>query len=482
MSTKLANGIPTPVIQLSLIKDEPSKVDPNELQKELNQIGLTCEHTLPENLKKYIKETVDTFSDGSVQSYGFFKFDGLASNNYGATDTCSIGLNDIVEDLTDIHANWKPTDKPYFKAELSAIGFPEHFDALLKTGFFTGVKVNNTYSGTKSTVEAIKSLFTETALNISSTMVNGLDKDTMEATFNKIIAPTPESDDYDSGVQNRSLYLIENYNPKIEQCDALGVMNIEWRLRISSYKDKKTKKHKYSLEITVRNVTYSSIDTLKADYNRVISMLKDKIFFKNVKAIPVPSGVEIFDTLPPANATTFDMGLPLEQESSDYVDVIILSHADLQSIGSIDNSTSDCAASYSKSVTKGFTFSMGQKISSEFTFDLNAIIEKASVKVGLELSFNEQWNTSVVETVNFNVPAGKKAFFYQGYTMASILRMDCKKCTFSYVSTAKMLTPTIVTSDKPLDGPAKVENKRALLKSNANGEKPLWLRMASISD
>lgn len=481
MATKLVNGIPVPTIPVNLLQDEPSKVDPNELQKELNQIGLTCAHTLPKNLEQYIQETVNTFKDGVVQSYGFFEFSGLSSNEYKAIDTCSVGLNDIAADLSDIHGNWKPSDTPPYKAELSAIGFPAHFDALLASGYFSGTKTENNYSGTESTVDAIKSQFSELAVNIASTMVGGLDKDTMQATFDKIIAPVPESDDYDSGDQNRSIYLLENYNPASHECDALGVINVEWHLKISSYKDKKKKKHRYSLDITARNVLYNDINTLEADYQRVITMLKDKMFFKNAMAIPVPSNIEIFDTLPPANAATFNLGLPLEQQSSDYVDVIILSHADLQNIGSIDNTSSDCASSYSKSVTKGFTFSMGQKISSEFTYSLDAIISKASIKVGLELSFNEQWNSSVVETVTFNVPAGKKAFFYQGYTMANILRMNCKSCTFSYVSNAKMLSPTVVTSNIPLEGTVAVEHKRSILKSNANGDKPLWLKMADMA-
>lgn len=205
------------------------------------------------------------------------------------------------------------------------------------------------------------------------------------------------------------------------------------------------------------------------------------MFFANARAIPVPSTIEIFNTLPVACSDTFNQGLPVVQTCGDYMDVIILSHAGFQNIGSLDNTSSSCTSSYSKSVTKGFTFSTGQKISSQFEFDLDAIIATAKVSVGIEIPFNEEWSNSATETVNFEVPGGKQAFLYQGYTAANILRMNCKTAQFAYVDSARMLTSALITSGTPIIGDVKLEHKRTMLRANVNGEKPLWLKMNDIA-
>jgi hypothetical protein len=480
MNNNLA-GIPVPVISINLNPDSPSKVTVDALKKELADIGLTCKHTEPENLAGYIREVVNGFTNGKVQSLKFFEYKGLKQNDYGTCDTSLLEISDVVHDITDIRGNWTPQDNVPRKTQLAAIGYPDHFDKLAATGFFAGHSSGQTYMGI-GTVSALKTQFANISANISATMVKGLDKETMEAVFVNTIKPVdPESKDYKPGRQNRSIFILENYNDKTKECDALGVVNVEWNIVINNYRRKSKEGgdyNTYNLDIKVRTVLYNDLASVDADFARLQALLKDKMFFTNALAIPVPSPIHLFDSLPPETSDTFAQGIPLDQTASDYMDVIILHQGDLQNVGCLDNTKSDASTVYSKSITSGFTFTAGQKVSISMKFSLDALIAKSELSVGLEISFTEQWNNSQTETLSFSVPAGKKAFLYQGYVGSSILRFNIPKMTYKYIEHAKFLSNLVVTTNTALEGnPAKITLKRSPLIAGKEGKLPLWLRL-----
>jgi hypothetical protein len=102
-------------------------------------------------------------------------------------------------------------------------------------------------------------------------------------------------------------------------------------------------------------------------------------------------------------------------------------------------------------VTTGFTFSTSQTISAEAYFEASVEVVKAGFKVGLSISFTEQWSSSQTTEFSFSVPGGKKAFTYQGYLMSRILRFDASTGNYAYLpEVARFVTNILSTSDVPL--------------------------------
>lgn len=166
---------------------------------------------------------------------------------------------------------------------------------------------------------------------------------------------------------------------------------------------------------------------------------------------PKPVHVQIFETLPPANADTFSKALPTAA-TADHLQAIVLYAPDLQAIGSIDNTTSEATTTYSRSVTSGFTFSTTQTLSVQASAEVTIEVVKASLTVGFSISFTEQWSTSKTTTIGFSVPPGQKAFTYQGYLLSAIINFDASSGTYSYGSTARFVTDILATSNVPLTG------------------------------
>ena len=225
------------------------------------------------------------------------------------------------------------------------------------------------------------------------------------------------------------------------------MLSIDWHLTIDDYKEKKKGlQHATTLNVKTRSVLYDSLDDLKGDLEFIKSHFGQDLF-SNFP--PRDKRLKIFEHLPPPNQDTFDHGLLLVAKD-DYVDVIIMYAPSLESLGSIDNSGSPAQASYSKSVTSGFTFSMSQKIGVETELEAGVVIAKGSFTMSMELSFTEQWNSSQTETVSFSVPAGEKAFTYQGYLLSRKLRFSPVD-GFNYVDNeGRFLTNVIKTTPEPI--------------------------------
>lgn len=462
--------IPIKKIPISLQKDTPTKVSPEDLKAELNAIGLYCQETNVENLRKHIDDTLKLFPDGKVKGFGIFEYNPPSMEELWEKGYTTKPLSEIVNPLSDIHSNWEPSDIVPFRDELSAVGYPSHFDYLLdKYIGFSGVKSSESYSKEGTTVDAIKEQFTKIAINISSTLIEDLDKDQLEATFNKIISTLdPGSKDYDSGLKNRGIFLVSGYAQ--EQCDAIGILNVEYRLVVTNYKDKKSSSTNYQLDVTVRTMMYTDVDMLDNHYNFVLAHFKSNLFF-DLK-IPVKPEIKIYDALPAENSDTFRHSLPLEQTEDNTISAMVLYAPDLQNIGCIDNTDSDGSAQYSKTTTSGFTFSSGQKISIGAKYAAGVLFQKAEMNVNLEISFTEQWNESQSETTSFSVPARSKAFLYQGYLQCAVLEYNLETFKYSYKQTGTFLSNIIKTSSVPLDTKPAIMVVKEDKADNA--ELPLW--------
>lgn len=468
--------MPIPVfkIPIDLIKDTPSKVTPEELKKELNDIGLRCGETRVEKLEQYIKETLDQFPDGKVQGFGIYEYQPPSAEEFFEKGFTTKPISDLAVSIDDLHSNWKPDDVVPYMTRLAVIGVPEHFDCLKEkyTGF-AGCKQSQTYDENDTTVNAVKSQFTRIATSISSTLIDELDKNQMEAVFSKIIAPVdPGNANYDSGLQNRNIYLVKGYTER--ECEAIGIINVEYQLKIDDYKDKKTLHKSYHLDVTVRTSLYNDLNPLYAEVEFIKSIFKNAMFFSKF-SIPLNVDVKIYDTLPPACEDTFIHSLPLEQTQNDIISTMVVYAPDLENIGCIDNTGSDGQAQYSKTITSGFTFTAGQKISGGFKYGAGALFSKAEFNINFEISFTEQWNSSQSETVTFTVPKDSKAFLYQGYLRSAVLEFNTKTFQYSYKDQGRFLSNIIKTTPKPIDTkPVKLISERVSQKMELMEELPLW--------
>ena len=467
--------IPIKKIPIDLTKDTPSKVTAEELKGELNAIGLRCKETRIEKLEKYIEETVSTFADGNTQGFGIFKYNSPEVAEFYEKGYTVKSISELAPLTETIHSNWKPTDTAPYMTDLVAVANPKHFDYLLAnyTGF-AGKKSSEQYTKNNTTVDAIKEQFTKIALNISSTLVNDLDKDQMEAVFNKTIAPVdPSNENYDSGTQNRNILLVKGYNESKKECDAIGVINVEYRLQISDYKEKKDKHKTYTLDVTVRTSLYTDTSKLEAEVTYLQNIFKNTMFFDS--AIPFNPEVKIYDALPPEIKDTFIHSLPLEQTKNNIISCMVLYAPDLENIGCIDNRNSEGQAQYSKTITSGFTFTFGQKISAGLKYSAGTLLTKAEFSASIEISFTEQWNKSQSETITFSVPKNAVAYLYQGYLQCAVLEFNTDTFKYSYKETGRFLSNIIKTTPKPIDTkPITMMNTGRIYAEDKPDELPLW--------
>jgi hypothetical protein len=439
--------IPRKKIAISLNQATPTALTVDALKKQLTDIGLTCAAADESRLSSYITNVQAQLPVGAIQAYAIFKPSAQPAAN-------AFGLVSNLE--TSSTGNWEPDDTGLgYGTNLEYIQYAAHFD-WLKTNrpSFMGIEDNPPqYYGKYDTVEAVKQLFVSVGTDASATLVKGIDKRAIESVLSNAIAPLsdPNASNYDVS-KSRVIFLVENYNPQTQEADAVGVLTIEWHLKVKDYKEKKKNpQHETWLTVKSRSVLYSSLDSMNADYMAAYTHFKQNSFAGlTANAIPKVSKVTIFNSLPPATADTFRQSLP-KKSTSNFLDVIVLYAPNLQNVGSIDNTNSDTTTTYSSSVTSGFTFSTSQTISAEAYFEASAEVVKAGFKVGLSIAFTEQWSSSQTTEFSFSVPGGKKAFTYQGYLMSRVLRFDASTGNYNYLSeVGRFVTNILSTSDVPL--------------------------------
>lgn len=348
---------------------------------------------------------------------------------------------------------WKEGTLGQFTSKLQVIQNKENYNYLKeKAKDFPYVEVpSDTKTNTVSTVDAIKDMFTQAALACTAATVHGIDQTTLEAVFSNAMNAVNESvfaEDYDAP-NNRVISLLLNYDPTTSECDGIGIVTCEWRLRIRNYKEKKTEpKHETILDIEARSVLYTDVETLDKHYgmalgrNRALNCL-----FGN--SITIINEVEVFDVLPPANMDTFLKSVPCECDT-DHMDVMVFYSADVQKVGFLDNTDSEATATYTKSLTSGFMSQSTVGFSTEVNFEISAEVVKMGAKFGFNTSLTDQWSESQTETISFEVPAGKKAFLYQVTLQCAKLRLDSKTGKYSYIEYGKFITDAYKTTNYPL--------------------------------
>jgi hypothetical protein len=440
--------IPRKKIAISLKQATPTALTVAKLKEQLTDVGLTCKDADTDKLAGYITDVKEQLPVGKIQAYSICQ-----PNTSAQPAANAFGLVSL--EATSSTGNWEPDDTGIgYGPKLEYIQYGTHFDWLKRNRpSFMGVEENDQYHDKYDTVDAVKQLFVKVGSVASATLVKGIDKDAIEAVLSNAIAPlsNPNVFNYDRH-ESRVIFLVENYNPQTQEADAVGVLTIEWHLKIRDYQEKKKNpQHETWLSVRSRSVLYSSLEDMNADYEAARTFFKDKSFAGlTANAIPKVSKVTIFNSLPPATADTFRQSLP-KKSTTNFLDVIVLYAPNLQNVGSIDNTNSATTTTYSSSVTSGFTLSTSQTISAEAYFEASAEVVKAGFKIGLSIAFTEQWSSSQTTEFSFSVPGGKKAFTYQGYLMSRVLRFDAATGNYNYQpEVGRFVTNILSTSDVPL--------------------------------
>lgn len=165
---------------------------------------------------------------------------------------------------------------------------------------------------------------------------------------------------------------------------------------------------------------------------------------------PTQTALQIFDTQPAADQTTFQAGIPSTNKQQDSLAIILFS-PNFQIIASLDNRNSQVTSSYTVEVNTGFSFSATQSISITSEVGINIDVVTASVSTTFALSFTEEWTTSTTKSMTFSCPPGETAFVYQGTLMYRVLMFDAETAQYSWSGGgAKGLTQILLTSSTPI--------------------------------
>lgn len=450
----IVDPFPVSTIKLDLLPDTPTKITPDKLGADLKNIGLDCSLTKKEVLEKYIQEGRDKLRKGKKQSYRMLQGIGVTPEMLNSGDVTKLTLADIIQN-SGKSGTWKPkhpTGTDYDR-DLVVISIPANFDLLLENRVllgFTGVKRTDSYSGRWTTEDAFKEQLNKTAVAVDGAVSEGLDLRDMESLLADTITPSIRASEvYDSGLKTQTTFIVDNYNGRT--VDGIGLVTLEWTLKITNYKKKKKSPvQNYSLTLTVKTVTYSSSTLLAYHINYIKAAVKDALFMSN--PMPIITEVRVFDDRPPADENTFALSLPLATEKTGFLRVLVLYNCNLEAVGTIDNRDSGASSTYSKTITTGFSFSAAQKIGVKSSFAANKLIKKSSVEVSFEMTFTQSTSVSKSETVSFTAPAKTVAYLYQGILRCAVLEYDAFTWSYSYVEGEDGVYHSNVlrTTDKPI--------------------------------
>jgi hypothetical protein len=162
---------------------------------------------------------------------------------------------------------------------------------------------------------------------------------------------------------------------------------------------------------------------------------------------PPDTSIKIYPSQPPANEDSWQHGIPLGAGATNRH--LIMFEPTFQTLCGIDNTGSAAAATYSRSVTTGFTYTESVSIGIETAVEVSVEFVKVSVKLSTTLSFSSQWSKSVTESVDFTVPAGQRAFLHQGTIVSRVLAYDGNSYQWE-PETARCLTNSVTTTSDPL--------------------------------
>lgn len=269
-------------LKVSLKPATPTPFDAADLKRTLQIIGLDCAQINDVNLRNYIITVTSQLPTGKTQAFAIkMPADAatVAARFAEFRDVTSLGAR--LPPLTSAATgNWTldPTGGDGYGPQLEVIAYQEHFDWLYQnraSNGFTGTKDDPpAYTGNYPNAEAIQQLFVNVGVTASSTLVKGLDQDSMKAALTNVIQPLANAnlENYDAS-GSRVFFVVENYNESTKIADALGFVYVNWSLKISEYK-RKTKDggdtHPTVLIIHAGSATYNDPGTLCNDYDKVV--------------------------------------------------------------------------------------------------------------------------------------------------------------------------------------------------------------------
>ncbi len=432
-------------VDIELNKKTPDVMTPDVLRQELEAIGLACDQINDASLTQYIDRVREGLPQGKWQTYWITR-----ANN---------PLGEITE-----QGHWEPGGAGsvgQYQTELSVVVEENNFNTLAAADLeppFCGISVEPvTTTESTPTEDAVMDLFVEIATNASAALIEGLDREDMEAILTNVIqAQDINLKDY-SYTDSRVIYLVEDYDPNTHQCKAIGAEVIEWSIYVKDYKekDKDNPNVQSTMTVSCRAVEYADISLLYRDYYYILSLTKmlppRSSGDQRIVIEPVP--LWVYDSLPSASSDTFIHSLPIVVKDG-LARSNVLYAPELVNIACLDNTQSTADTTYSISITVGF--SKGQ----EFAFDYGVAMSVgfeffgAEASYGFEASFNSQYNAQIEEKVTVHVPAGQKAFIYQANILTKVLiQTTTNGDTYEWegVSTdGNFLTKEIVTSTEPL--------------------------------
>ncbi len=267
-------------IKLSDEKD-PSKVTAENLKQELTNIGLTCPDTDIEKLESYIQDVLQQLpSTGKARFFAITKpvhtnaseirdGDGREINEprhiIVSKGTLSPLQTNVV--IGDDLGGWEPGAFTYH-AELTTIVCEYEKLCDKAPGFQNrSHRHKQEKSGRYENVKVIKDMFTSTGLGLSTLVFEGLKKDDVEAALVNVISEVPTSAVHYDSTEDRFFCWGLNYDPVEQTVDALGVIHIDWNLKIDDYKEKKhSTEYNAKLSMTMTSVVYDDVATLESDY------------------------------------------------------------------------------------------------------------------------------------------------------------------------------------------------------------------------
>ncbi len=467
-------------MHIKLKQAVPSGYPTEKMKSQLAAVGLNCEETSEERLKQYKEEVLRDFPEGNRQTFYIAKGAPKKSQVY----SCMAGadgkkMNDVsylkalgIEEV-EVNGSWViDDDAGGYRRDLCYISYAPHFDYLRDNfpGIFPG-----SYAGEKKVINeptgaAIRDSFKTIAMTVCTTIKSGIQKADLESVVSTILGDNTSENPKDY-VQDDVLYtyLVNGYDPETETAISVGVLAVKYSIQIKDYKDKSDHKDgRYNdaiIQAEARFVSYSKEEDIKRDIenlagfqNRIMDMEAPQDIDAEeemLEAIPiVKKKVTVHTNQPPANEETFKTGMPLVGVG-DYADTMIFFCPDFENVGYIDNLESSVKTTYSRSVTVGFENTAGISISAEISMEMDFVVAKYGVKMGVSMSLTSAWNQSQTETLTFEVGPGEEAYLYQGKLRSIILRYNPANNMFEYINSSlnSFHSDAVKTTREPIVDP-----------------------------
>lgn len=263
------NGMPFGrKIKIELKPVTPSRVTAKDLKKSLNSIGLNCAHTDEKRLESYINEVISGFDSGKYQGIGIYKYIDTPNVNENLNHSKSLTAREVVEKTflkLNINSEWELTPGAEYQTKLEKILSKDNFDYLKKNySGFCGNKRIETIEKENTTPQAIKETFLLIARSLTTSVFEGLTKETIEAFLVGIIPNIEEgAKDYDA-IGERIVLLVKGYNPAKRECDAVGGISCYYKISIKNYKEKKDSHQDSSIHIEMRSFISSDLGYIDA--------------------------------------------------------------------------------------------------------------------------------------------------------------------------------------------------------------------------